>query len=141
VIDTVAAERPGRAEFHLGEALPSVLGHRGFLTQVLSNLVSNAVKFVDAGVRPQVRIRHESRGPLVRVWIEDNGIGIPPEHHARIFKTFERLDRDAYEGRGMGLAVVKAALARMGGDVGLESGSGQGSRFWIELQPLGSDQS
>jgi len=133
VLKLVGTEQPGEVDLHPMDGFPPVLGHRGFLTQALSNLVSNALKFVDAGVRPRVRIRHETRGARVRIWVEDNGIGIPAEHQARIFKTFERLAPDAFEGRGMGLAVVRAALERMGGEVGLESEPGQGSRFWIEL--------
>jgi signal transduction histidine kinase len=123
----------GDAEFSLSPAFPPVLAHRGFLTQALSHLVSNALKFVDPGVRPSVHIRHETRGTRLRIWVEDNGIGIAPENHDRLFKTFERLRPTAFEGKGMGLAVVRAALERMGGEVGLESVSGQGSKFWIEL--------
>lgn len=127
----------GDAEFSLSPAFPPVLAHRGFLTQALSHLVSNALKFVDPGVRPSVQIRHESRGTRLRIWVEDNGIGIAPENHGRLFKTFERLKPAAFDGRGMGLAVVRAALERMGGEVGLESTPGQGSRFWIELARCG----
>jgi signal transduction histidine kinase len=123
----------GDAEISLSQAFPPVLAHRGLLTQALSHLVSNALKFVDPGVRPHVRIRHETRGTRVRIWVEDNGIGIAPEHHDRMFKTFERLKPAAFEGKGMGLAVVRAALERMGGEAGLESVPGQGSKFWIEL--------
>jgi len=123
----------GDAEFSVSPAFPPVLAHRGFLTQALFHLVSNALKFIEPGVRPRVSIRHETRGTRLRIWIEDNGVGIPPEHHGRMFKTFERLEPAAFEGRGMGLAVVRAALERMGGEVGLESTPGKGSKFWIEL--------
>jgi signal transduction histidine kinase len=133
ILRQVTGERQNEAEFSLSETFPAVLGDRGFLLQVLTSLVSNAVKFVGSGVRPKVSVRHETRGARVRIWIEDNGIGISPEHHTRIFKTFERLDPEQFEGRGMGLAVVRAALERMDGEVGLESAPGQGSRFWIEL--------
>jgi two-component system, sensor histidine kinase and response regulator len=133
IIRHVTDAQIGDAELSLSQAFPPVLAHRGFLTQAISQLVSNALKFVDPGVRPSVRIRHESRGTRLRIWIEDNGIGIAPEHHGLMFKTFERLTPGAFEGKGMGLAVVRAALERMGGEAGLESAPGQGSKFWIEL--------
>jgi two-component system, sensor histidine kinase and response regulator len=133
IIRQVTDVQIGDAELSLSQAFPPVLAHRGFLTQAIFHLVSNALKFVDPGVRPKVRIRHETRGTRLRIWIEDNGIGIAPEYHDRLFRTFERLKPAAFEGRGMGLAVVRAALERMGGEVGLESAPGQGSKFWIEL--------
>lgn len=68
----------------------------------------------------------------VRIWIEDNGIGIPPEFHGKIFGIFERLSNQ-HEGTGIGLAIVSKAVQRMGGRFGVESESGKGSRFWIEL--------
>jgi PAS domain S-box-containing protein len=72
---------------------------------------------------------------LIRLWIEDNGIGIAPENQDRIFRVFERLHGiETYPGTGIGLAIVRKAIERMGGQVGVESELGQGSRFWIELQ-------
>lgn len=70
----------------------------------------------------------------VRIWVEDQGIGISPELHQKVFGIFERgADASKYEGTGMGLAIVARALQRMGGTCGLESEPGRGSRFWIEL--------
>jgi signal transduction histidine kinase len=70
----------------------------------------------------------------VRLWFEDNGIGIAPEYQDRIFRLFERLHgTDSYPGTGMGLALVKKGIERMNGQVGLESEAGKGSKFWIEL--------
>lgn len=114
--------------------LPVVTGNRVLITQALGNLISNAIKFVPEDVRPLVRIRPETKEGSVRIWVEDNGIGIDPKHHERLFGLFERLHgRDEYGGTGIGLATVRRALERMGGTVGLESEPGQGSRFWIEL--------
>ena len=112
----------------------SVLAHRTVLMQVMANLLLNAIKFVDAGVPPRVLIRSEERGASVRVWVEDNGIGIDREHQERIFRVFERLhSMEKYPGTGIGLAIVRKAVERMNGHVGVESEPGQGSRFWVEL--------
>ena len=70
----------------------------------------------------------------MRLWVEDNGIGIAPKNHERIFKIFERIhSAKEYDGTGIGLAIVHKAVERMGGQLGLESEVGQGSKFWIQL--------
>jgi signal transduction histidine kinase len=116
------------------EPLPAVLAHGPTLAQVLANLLANGIKFVPRERRPEVRLRAEPRDGRVRVWVEDNGIGIASEHHERIFRVFERLHRVTdYPGTGIGLAIVRKAMERMGGTSGVESAAGQGSRFWIEL--------
>lgn len=112
---------------------PTVLAHATTLRQVLGNLIANAVKFA-GGKTPQVKLRTEERpGGIVRIWVEDNGIGIPPEFHRRIFQVFQRLHATSYAGTGMGLAIVQKGVERMRGRVGLTSAPGVGSRFWIEL--------
>jgi PAS domain S-box-containing protein len=122
------------AQVTVEEPLPPLLGDRILLVQILTNLMSNALKFVAPGVRPVVRIRAERRGGSVRLWVADNGIGIALDHQERIFKIFERLNSAAdYPGTGIGLALVRKAADRMGGSVGVESEFGRGSRFWIEL--------
>ncbi len=113
---------------------PKVRAHEGMLVQVLVNLISNALKFVEPGVVPKVRIRGERRNGMLRIWIEDNGIGIHPDYQEKIFGLFQRLNRaEDYPGSGVGLAIVRRAMERMGGSSGLESAPGKGSRFWIEL--------
>jgi signal transduction histidine kinase len=74
--------------------------------------------------------------PSVRLWFADNGVGIPKEAQERIFKMFQRLDK-SYDGTGVGLTVVRKAVEKMGGRVGLESEPGRGSRFWVELKAAG----
>ena len=128
------------------------------MTQCFSNLLGNAIKFVAPGTRPLVRIwaelaKAEGRtqntetgitqnatpntqpaSSLVRLWFADNGVGIPQDAQERIFKMFQRLDK-SYDGTGVGLTVVRKAVEKMGGRVGLESEPGRGSRFWVELKP------
>jgi len=115
-------------------SLLAVRGHEGSLMQVFSNLLTNALKFVPEGRKPMVKIRAEPVDGKVRLWFEDNGIGIAPAYWERIFKMFEKAPgAKEYEGTGMGLAIVRKAVERMGGRVGVESTPGRGSKFWVEL--------
>jgi signal transduction histidine kinase len=101
---------------------------------VITNLISNALKFAKTGERPQIRIWSEPRDGSVRLWVEDNGIGMSMENTKKIFGVFERLHpMDKYPGTGIGLAIVHKGVERMGGRAGVESEPGKGSRFWIEL--------
>lgn len=126
--------QPPKAQVEIQSPLLSVQAHSASLIQCLANLLSNAVKFVGAGVVPHIRIRSERVGERVRLWVEDNGIGIPREAQQKIFEIFQRLNSTTeYEGSGIGLSLVRKAVERMGGAVGVESDPGRGSRFWIEL--------
>jgi signal transduction histidine kinase len=144
------------------EPLPSVLGHSATLLRVLVNLLSNALKFVAPGVEPRIRVwaqeveeapkrreipprsvpetetarvESDTRNKWIHLWVEDNGIGIAPDYHQRIFGVFERLHGvEVYPGTGIGLAIARKGVERMGGRIGVESALGQGSRFWIELR-------
>lgn len=115
--------------------LPTVLGHPAVLEQVLTNLVSNALKFVRSGVEARVHLwADEAPEGCARVWVADNGLGIESAHQERIFRVFERLHGQAeYPGTGIGLAIVKKGVERLGGRVGVESRPGEGSRFWFAL--------
>ena len=118
--------------------LHDVIGHEPSLTQVISNLLGNAVKFVAEGTTPTIRVWTELQQGGVRLFIQDNGIGVKPEHQPRLFRMFERLHPDLpYEGTGVGLAIVRKAANRMGGDVGLISDGVNGSTFWVQLQAPG----
>jgi len=123
------------AEISIDRPLARVMAHRTVFGQILANLLTNAVKFVSPTTRPRIRIWSDVRSDWVRVWVEDNGIGIVPEHRDRIFRAFERLHGvEQYPGTGIGLAIVQKGIARLGGQVGIESAPGQGSRFWVELK-------
>jgi PAS domain S-box-containing protein len=125
--------RPPQAEINIEGRLPRVLGNEAAMTQCLSNLLGNGVKFVSPGVMPRVRIWAETKDRTVRLWFEDNGIGVAKEYQKKIFGIFERINKN-YEGTGIGLAIVQKAIDRMQGRVGVESEIGRGSRFWIELK-------
>ena len=120
------------------DTLPAVEGNPTALVQVLANLLSNAIKFVPDGRRPEVRIHHEALRGRVRLWIEDNGIGIPPGQEDRIFGVFERLtEGDERPGTGIGLAIVRRGMQRIGGRCGVAR-VGEGSAFWIEARSVGA---
>lgn len=140
--------------------LPPAKGNAAILNQILSNLISNGLKFVPPETKPHLRIFAGQttlrggenvqgkmkevppfdtefvslEGKFVRLWIADNGIGIAPEYHERIFRMFERLHATgSYPGTGIGLAIVRKGVERMGGRAGVESAPGGGSRFWVDL--------
>jgi len=101
---------------------------------VILNLLTNACKFVPPGTKPHVRLWTSNQDGFVRLWVQDNGIGIDPSDSPKLFGMFQRFHRqDKYPGTGMGLAIVKKAVERMGGHVGAESELGKGSRFWVDL--------
>jgi signal transduction histidine kinase len=133
ILDSYPALQEEGTTIQLEGSFPNVTGNEAFLTQVFSNLLSNAVKFVAPGTKPVVRVWAETRADRVRIFVQDNGIGIPPEQQKKLFAIFQRVSK-TYDGTGIGLAIVKKAAERMGGQVGLESRLGQGSTFWIELQ-------
>ena len=115
-------------------ALMPVVGHEASLSQAISNLLNNAIKFIAADTQPKIHIWTERRNGEVRLWIEDNGIGIKPEYQHRLFNVFERVHPEKnYEGTGIGLAIVRKAAERMGGKTGVESNGVDGCKFWIQL--------
>jgi CHASE1-domain containing sensor protein/nitrogen-specific signal transduction histidine kinase len=132
--------------------MPPVKANAAVLVQALSNLISNGLKFVPPTTQPHLRIVAERRKSgtekvnsvsahpglegenVVRLWVEDNGIGIAPEYHEKVFRMFERLhSMEAYPGTGIGLALVRKGVERMGGKVGVESAGAGGCRFWMDL--------
>jgi PAS domain S-box-containing protein len=126
--------QPSKARIILHSPLHTVMAHESSLSQALSNVLINAVKFVAPGVFPEVNLRSECKGNRVRLRIMDNGIGIKPEFQSRLFGMFERANQDLpYEGTGIGLAIVRKAVEKMGGSVGVESDGKNGTSVWIDL--------
>lgn len=139
LVDEVVAEYPNlqqaREQITVRHPLGAVVGHAPSLVQCLSNLLGNALKFVAPGITPSVTVWTENRGDRLRLWVQDNGLGIACDQQPRLFRLFERLHgQGEYPGTGIGLAVVRKAVERMEGAVGVESELGQGSRFWLELR-------
>jgi len=128
--------RSARIEIEEGSAI--VAANPVLLGQAVMNLLSNALKFVRPGMPPEVRVKVEPQGDRVRLSVQDKGIGVAREHVARIFGLFQRLNRlEDYPGTGIGLALVRRAVERMGGSVGVASTPGSGSTFWIEFPSEG----
>jgi len=136
VVTSIGPEVQERtAKINVRRPLGAVMAHSATLRQVVYNLISNSLKFVEPEQPPKIDIYSEPAGEYLRVWIVDQGIGIPPQFHKRIFGLFQRLhSAEAFPGTGVGLALVRRGVERMEGHIGLESDEGQGSRFWFELK-------
>ena len=113
---------------------PDIYGDETMIMQVFSNLVSNAVKYSSRHRQPLVSVYGEDTGKEIRYVIRDNGIGITPENHERIFDLFTRADEAKdYEGSGVGLSIVKKIIEKHGGNIWLESGLNNGSTFYVSF--------
>ncbi|KFI23000.1 EAL domain-containing protein [Nitrosococcus oceani] len=140
VIGLLAAQAQ-RKELELGyvvlDNVPlSLRGDSARIRQILINLMANAVKFTDRGeVSIEVSLLEKKAEKLVLHFeVRDTGIGIPVEFQARVFEAFSQADSSTtrkYGGTGLGLAICRQLVDLMGGDIGVESGSGKGSIFWF----------
>ena len=100
------------------------------LREILNHLISNAVKFTSKGsIIIGYDAPHEGR---VRLWVQDTGKGISPEHQERVFERFFKVD-EYIPGAGLGLSICRTMAYSIGGDVGVESTLGEGSKFWVDL--------
>jgi len=136
VLQTLAEEvQQRRARVRFEQELPQVMANERLLEQVLTNLLTNALTYVPPDREPEIVISGESEGGKAVLRVQDNGIGIPPEHIDRVFEPFIRLPNPINApGTGMGLAIVKKAAERLNGAVGADSTPGKGSCFWLELR-------
>ncbi len=119
-------------EVHVGE-LPPCRGDSVQLTQVFSNLLGNAFKYLDPSRPGVVRVSGHVQKSRCVYCVEDNGIGIDPAHQQNIFEVFHRLDPLHSKGEGLGLTIVRQVLERLGGNVRVESEPGRGASFFVEL--------
>jgi signal transduction histidine kinase len=148
MLDTYPEFQGPQGEITVERGLPLVIGNEAGLTQCFSNLIGNAVKFVAPGAWPKVRIwgevlpedhrrdGHHGDGEKVRwvrLWVEDKGIGISREMVPRVFDMFSH-GSSPQAGTGIGLALARKVVERMGGGIGVESKLGRGSKFWVELK-------
>ena len=139
MLNGVLAGYPQFSKDHVDIAVegefPMVQANSAALGQCFANIIANAVKFVTPGLKPRVKIWALKNDHTVRIHFEDNGIGVPLEQQEKIFNLFYQLDKSR-GGTGVGLAVVRKAVQRMGGRVGVRPGSVGGSCFWIDLNTL-----
>lgn len=113
--------------------LPPAFGHEAWLDEIFANLLTNAIKYMSDDPDPFVRVRGRREGEMCRYEVEDNGIGIEPEHLKNVFHIFTRFNPGAVEGHGLGLSIVARLARRLGGEVGVESQARVGSTFWFTL--------
>lgn len=122
------------AQVSVEPELPVVRASPAIMNQVLSNLLTNALKYTAPGVAPRVHISGTAGERTAVLRVADEGIGIESKHHDRIFRIFERLHGySRYPGSGIGLAIARRAVERMDGRIWVESSPGKGSCFYLEL--------
>ncbi len=117
----------------LNSNLPAVYGDKPRLVEVLQNILDNASKYMGDQANPQIEIGYggDENGKSI-FYIKDNGIGIAPEYHERVFGLFNKLDAKS-DGTGVGLALVKRIIEIHGGRIWVESEAGHGSTFFFTL--------
>lgn len=116
------------------EKSPPIYAERSLLKRALLNLISNGLKFNESETKRVEIVADALPGQRVRIRVRDNGIGIDPNYHGQVFRIFQRLHGPAaFPGTGIGLAIVKKAVMAMGGAVRLESATGRGSTFILDL--------
>ena len=121
-------------EVHIAEDLPVVLGDPLRLQEVVQNLFDNAVKFMGEETAPQIEMGWRTQDGDAVIFVRDNGVGIDPIYHEKIFSLFERIDDGRKHGSGVGLALVKRIVEVHGGKIWVESeGMGKGASFCFTL--------
>jgi len=122
------------ADLLVPEDLPTISCDRERIYQVFQNLIVNAVKYSRESEPPEIEVGYEDEGESHRFYVKDNGIGIDPRDHKRIFEKFERLDETGdHEGTGLGLAIAQRIVESHGGRIWVESEKGNGATFYFTL--------
>ena len=132
----------GHLEVDLDGGPPQILGDPTLLQMLLGNLFGNALKYRHKNVEPVVSVTAKTEGPMLRISVTDNGIGIPMEYADKVFVIFQRLHaRDEYEGTGIGLALAKKVVEFHGGTIGLLPSPGGGTcvSFTLPLEEISAD--
>ena len=123
-----------RIEVFIGDNLPTIRCDGDRIYQVFENLVVNAVKFTGGAEEPKIEIGYEEKGEFHQFYVRDNGIGIDPKYHRKIFEIFQRLKEvEDEEGTGIGLVIVERIVKNHGGKVWVESQKGEGATFCFTL--------
>jgi len=133
VVATLAAAGKTAAATVVVQPLPAADADRELLRQVFANLVGNACKFAGAGQPARVEVGHAATPQGQAYFVRDNGIGFAPADAARLFRPFERLHGQRYEGFGVGLSIVQRIVDHHGGRVWAEGVPGGGATFWFTL--------
>ncbi|MGI9350861.1 MAG: response regulator [Rhizobiaceae bacterium] len=139
LVSTKVAEKDIELIVRIGPNVPDrLIGDIGRVRQIITNLVGNAVKFTEKGhVFIDVNCRLDEDIAILKIEIEDTGVGIPDEELANVFKKFSQVDESAtrkHEGTGLGLAIASSLVELMGGKIGVSSEMGLGSTFWFEIK-------
>ncbi|MBU3910981.1 MAG: HAMP domain-containing protein [Candidatus Omnitrophica bacterium] len=123
-----------KVDLKVAEDFPKVMCDRIRISEVFSNLVSNAIKYSKKDVRPVIELGYCDKGGLYEFYVKDNGIGIEKQYHDRVFQIFQRLHaKGEYEGTGAGLTIVKKIVENHGGKIWLDSEIGKGTTFYFTI--------
>jgi signal transduction histidine kinase len=134
VIETNPAIRAHKDAIEVRPDARLVNANEAGLAECFLVLLDNALRYGKPGIAPKIKVQMETRDDWIRIWVEDNGAGMSPEFQERLFGIFQK-GTQTDDGTGIGLALVRATVERMGGRVGVVSEEGTGSRFWIDLRP------
>ena len=125
-----------RATFTQPDDWPAAWGYTGWVEAVWTNYISNGLKY--GGDLPQLELGAEAKGNgFVRFWVRDHGTGLTADQQDQLFQPFTRLHKESTVGHGLGLSIVRRIVAKLGGEVGVESEVGMGSTFWFTLPAKG----
>ena len=132
------ALQEAKAKVSVEDLMPTVTANRTDVVRLFQNLVSNSIKYRLPDSPPEIEIGSCRQGNEYLVWVKDNGMGIAPEQNEKAFQVFQRLvPKDSYEGTGIGLAICKKIVERIGGKIWIESEVGKGSTFFMTF-PMAS---